>query len=274
MPSRPKIVVVSLAVAASWACRPVGPPADAREYHPPAVYQRWWQSTEQCAGRTGNLNDLRWFSTPGSAMLHKGQTVSGYWSMQGNFIVLAEDHIRHGQVVRHEMLHALLNSPGHPREAFLGDCAAVVDCSESCWAEATPWTIPRSDYISVPPESLIITTEVRLHDPESDGDRFLSLHVSAQNAGSSAVFVVVAEFPQMPPAFGFDVRGPSGGLSRSDRSADSSIFFFGPGSSKEKVFEFLVAPTLTHVSLPEGETSVRGGYGSRWTPFQSVNIVR
>jgi hypothetical protein len=205
-------------------------------------------------------------------MVHNGQTVTGYWSMRDNVVVIAEDHLRHGLAVRHEMLHALLGAVGHPRSAFLENCAAVVDCSGLCAQEAGPWS-PPSQFISMPPESLVVTAEPVLLAREADGDRFVQLRVRVENARSTAVLVSVPGFTETPPTFGYDLRGPDGGISSSVRADDSSLLFFAPGATKEKVFEFLEQPTLTQLSVPPGEYLIRGGYGSQWAPFRTLAVV-
>jgi hypothetical protein len=274
MPSGSVIItlLIVVEVTALAACGSPTLPRGAEPFTPPAVYARWWRMTEQCSGRTGDLGRIRWFRTPGSEMVHKGSTVTGYWSMRDNMVVIAEDHIRHGLAVRHEMLHALLGTVGHARSAFLESCAAVVDCSGLCAQEAVPWS-PPSQFMSMPPESLVATGEPVLLAREPDGDRFVQLRVRVENARSTAVFVVVPGFTETPPTFGYDLRGPAGGISSNVRADDSSLLFFGPGATKEKVFEFLERPTLTQLSVPQGEYLIRGGYGSQWAPFRALAVV-
>jgi hypothetical protein len=192
--------------------------------------------------------------------------------MRDNRVVIAEDHIRNALAVRHEMLHALLGAVGHPRSAFLEKCAALVDCSGLCAQEAEPWSTP-SQFISMPPESLVVTAEPVLLASESDGDRFVQLRVRVENTRSTAVLVFVPGFAETPPTFGYDLRGPAGGISSSVRADDSSLLFFAPGAIKEKVFEFVEGPSLTQLSIPDGEYLIRGGYGSQWAPFRSLAVV-
>jgi hypothetical protein len=125
----------------------------------------------------------------------------------------------------------------------------------------------------MPPESLVVTAEPVLLASESDGDRFVQLRVRVENTRSTAVLVFVPGFAETPPTFGYDLRGPAGGISSSVRADDSSLLFFAPGAIKEKVFEFVEGPSLTQLSIPDGEYLIRGGYGSQWAPFRSLAVV-
>jgi len=99
-------------------------PDGSRRIAAPLVYQVWWDMTELCSGRTGQLGTVDWYVVPGVAQFeHKGRPVSGYWSSAGNRVVLAERAMTDGGLVRHEMLHALLGHSGHSRDAF--DCRRV-----------------------------------------------------------------------------------------------------------------------------------------------------
>jgi hypothetical protein len=52
-------------------------------------------------------------------------------------VVLASPFIDDPGVVRHEMLHDLLNRGDHPAEYFQGKCAGVVVCNEDCRADGS-----------------------------------------------------------------------------------------------------------------------------------------
>ena len=255
------------------ACGSPTRPPNAEPFTPPAVYVRWWQMTEQCSGVSGKLDAIQWFRTPGSELIHNGESVTAYWSKRDNLIVIAEDYVRHGLVVRHEMLHALLGSVRHPRAAFLNSCGAVVDCSGTCVEDAESWS-PQPPFSIVPPESLSVTATSVVLPAERDGERFVQLRVEVENSRDRAAVVSVPGFEQTPPTFGYDVRGPTGGISSNVRGEDSSMVFFAPREKKEKVFEFFVHPPLTQLSVPPGDYQIRGGYGLHWSPFQPLVIVQ
>jgi hypothetical protein len=50
--------------------------------------------------------------------------------------VLGDSEEFDGSLVRHEMLHALLHVPGHPRQQFLGTCGDIVACVGGCVTDA------------------------------------------------------------------------------------------------------------------------------------------
>lgn len=83
-------------------------PPGAIRIQAPRPYAFWWQMTEACSGRTGDIADIRWFVVPNadSFAVH-GKQYNGYW-FENNSIVIASTHRLVGQLVRHEMLHALL----------------------------------------------------------------------------------------------------------------------------------------------------------------------
>jgi hypothetical protein len=111
----------------------------AERFEPPPVYNLWWEITEECSGRRRSFGRVRWYYVPGAHTITvEGREVEGYWSSAGNAIVLAEFSMLRGQLVRHEMLHALEGNVGHPREAFLDRCGGVVLCDGACIQEAAP----------------------------------------------------------------------------------------------------------------------------------------
>lgn len=100
-------------------------PDGAEAFAPPAEYQAWWASTEGCADIRGSFGRIRWYVVPGVSTFatEEGEKV-GIRIKTGDDvrIVLAGNYVEHEMVVRHEMLHALLNKPGHPVEYFQDRC--------------------------------------------------------------------------------------------------------------------------------------------------------
>jgi hypothetical protein len=115
----------------------VGPPAGSRPFQPPARFRAWWALTESWSGLSGNFNSVKWYTLPNSDTFSlEGSTVNGAWYSNGNQIVLGDSEITDGALVRHEMLHALLRSAGHPRGQFLGNCSDIVVCIDRCVEDA------------------------------------------------------------------------------------------------------------------------------------------
>ncbi len=125
------------------ACTSIVDPAldpRAEPFHPLPVYARWWSMVESCSGLQGSLAEVSWYQVPGSETVDRsGDEVAGYWAPAGNRIVLGGEATLDGQVVRHEMLHALLRQlKGHPREYFLDRCGGVGSCASGCLTDAGP----------------------------------------------------------------------------------------------------------------------------------------
>ena len=111
------------------ACEMLGPPtalpANAQLVLPPVEYQTWWSETEACSGLSGNLDAVEWYIVPDAATFETdGGRKVGLWShsSQGVRIILAGNYADNELVVRHEMLHALLDRVGHPSEYFESRC--------------------------------------------------------------------------------------------------------------------------------------------------------
>ncbi|MEO8140151.1 MAG: hypothetical protein ABI742_10920 [Gemmatimonadota bacterium] len=111
------------------ACEMLGPPsalpAKALLVLPPVEYQTWWSETEACSGLSGNLDAVEWYIVPDAATFETdGGRKVGLWSHsnQGVRIILAGDYVDNELVVRHEMLHALLDREGHPSDYFESRC--------------------------------------------------------------------------------------------------------------------------------------------------------
>ncbi len=96
----------------------------------PDIYREWWSRTEACSGRTGDFTKIEWYIVPNVTTFNTdvGQKV-GLWthSNEGVRIIIAGDYSNNELVVRHEMLHALLDREGHPREYFQDRCGLTWD---------------------------------------------------------------------------------------------------------------------------------------------------
>jgi hypothetical protein len=111
------------------ACETLGPPDplpdNALRLAVPTEYQAWWQATETCSGITGRLAHIEWYVVPDATTLATPEGAKvGVWSHsdEGMRVVLAGAYADNELVVRHEMLHALLDRPGHPKEYFQDRC--------------------------------------------------------------------------------------------------------------------------------------------------------
>ena len=105
-------------------------PESAQLLTAPEQYREWWTKTEACSGRIGDFSQVRWYVIPDA---HTFQTDAGekvgLWShsSSGVRIIIAGNYASNELVVRHEMLHALLDREGHPTEYFQNRCGLTWD---------------------------------------------------------------------------------------------------------------------------------------------------
>ncbi|HKV75851.1 MAG TPA: hypothetical protein VJN95_15130 [Gemmatimonadales bacterium] len=100
-------------------------PAGAEQMTALPDYQAWWARTEACSGLQGEFSSLRFYQVPGvSTFSSTVGTVVGLWTRDGreNRITVAGAYLDNELVVRHEMLHALLERTGHPQDYFVTKC--------------------------------------------------------------------------------------------------------------------------------------------------------
>ncbi|MDX2014412.1 MAG: hypothetical protein SFW67_29705 [Myxococcaceae bacterium] len=106
----------------------------------PASYTEWYSRTESCAATQGDFAKLRFFVVPGVRTFQSefGETVA-LWRKVGDeqFIIVSGEYSNDEMVVRHEMLHALLQREGHPAEFFVNRCRLTWDTwGQSAFASA------------------------------------------------------------------------------------------------------------------------------------------
>lgn len=247
-------------------------PAGAQRFDPPSVYREWWSETEACIGLTALYDAITWYYVPGAETLDgTPEGYNGEWFASGNRIVFADDARFWGDLVRHEMLHAILGrrSLTHPRQAFVVRCGGVVVCEGECLAAAGPPSKPPTNARTVPPESLEIGVTVTPAVPSSAIlDGYFTMIVTARNPSSDTVIV---ELPPPgdygpPVSFSYDVRGAYGGQSYDARAWAPEVTWFAPGETKRFLFDFHNTPGPTQYDLAPGVWQFRGAYGDAWAP--------
>ena len=262
-------------------------PIDAEVFVPPPVYARWWQMVESCSGLQGSLDQIQWYATTGPLQdpQHSGEPIIAYWSRAGNRIVLVRDYMVDGGTVRHEMLHALVRSTGHPRSAFLENCGGVVACPTQCVRDAgLPAAIDSATPI-VAPSDLEVTSAVSPASPSSaiDGG-FGTFTISVHNPFQHPVLVVLSNNPgSVATSYRYTMRRiPGGGVSSGDRALDPGLTYFAAGQTKRDVIDFLVVAIASPsvgaiqglgpegIALPSGTYSFLADFGGHSAPDLSV----
>jgi hypothetical protein len=157
-------------------------PAGATPWVPPARYALWWRMTEACSELTGDLGSIQWYVVPNSTTIEvDGKKLHGYWFGSSDRIVLADAHRLDGELVRHEMLHALLGDGGkHRRDYFVNRCNGIVACDGACDSETGGRQPPPPTAPELLPSSIGTRFEVEPRSP------------SASSADSGAIAVIVS----------------------------------------------------------------------------------
>jgi hypothetical protein len=266
-------------------------PANAQVLAPPPVYAKWWGMVESCSGLSGSLENIQWYST--TSLLRdpndNDETIAGYWSLAGNRIVLYQNDTIAGGVVRHEMLHALIRSAGHPRSAFLQACGGVVACGQACVRDAGAPASPAAGTPTIAPSELEVTSGVSPATPSSGFDGGLATFtISVHNPFS---YPVIASLPggsaSVPTSYGYAMLESSGaGASKADSAVDIGVTYFAAGETKRDVIDFFViAPEFPSyqggpglgenpIALPVGTYSFQSNYGGKAAPNLSVILSR
>lgn len=102
---------------------PTAPPSGAVRFEPPAHFEALWTETEQCSGSQRPFAAVRWYQVPDAWQVpnHAGRLVAGFYDIAGDYVVIAGAYMTSDPLVRHESLHAILDTPDHSVEFDLCD---------------------------------------------------------------------------------------------------------------------------------------------------------
>ena len=277
--TRPLATAFASAVLGLASCRAALEPmipAGAEPFDPPSVYATWWAMTQACAGVSSSLDRVQWYVLPRAEVVPFSgrRDVTGYWTSAGNTIVLAGAGAFSGGNVRHEMLHALLRVPGHPRGAFLERCGGVVDCYRECIADAGPpaWTDPAIPIVN--PDQLRLGLVVAPAAPSAQIDSgFFAVIVTVTNPADHPVVVSLPKVSgTLGRAFTYRLQGPLGGVGDYVNALDAADALFAAAETKRHVFEVRVARDSLAAGLRPGEYTVAGSFGLA-QPWASQQVV-
>ena len=243
---------------------------DAVAFAAPAVYERWWALTESCSGLSGSLKSVEWRRAPATALQEaEGEGTVAYWSSNDNSIVLATNAVTNGRIVRHEMLHALSRSRGHPMSLFRVQCAGVVRCDEACKRDAD--VLPQTtSVIRVPVDSLdiAIASFPAMPSPRVDDGAF-QIIVSVTNP---ATYAVVVRFRTTDPAIAVSISPGDLRLTADHDIGDPRLALFGPGERKQYVFDLRASDPTSRVPFKAGAYLLVGFFDGIVTAPLSLTI--
>ena len=260
-PEQEMLLHVRLFVVLLAACAALGCDANERgdgtvSFVPPAVYERWWALTESCSGLSGSLKSVRWMRAPASVLQSaEGAGAVAYWSSKDDRIVLATTAVANGRIVRHEMLHALSRSRGHPVALFRNQCEGVVRCDEACKGDGDvrPQTVSA---IRVPVDSLdIAIISFPAQPSRSVYDGAFQLIVSVTNP---APYPVIVELRAADPAIAVSVSPGDLRLTADHEVGDPRLALFGPGQRKQYVFDLRAGDPTSRTVFDPGHYQLRG----------------
>jgi hypothetical protein len=244
-------------------------PAGAIAMQPPKPYALWWNLTEACSGITGDFASVSWYVLPNQTQFEvNARKYQSYWFARGNAIVITASSRLDGQLVRHEMLHALAG-PEHRQEYFVDKCGGVVVCESSCLAEAGELPTPPTNSPIV--QSIDLDTELRVDPADASlakDSGWIALTVSIANLREYPVWtrlLPVSEGAVSAATFGYilDCRSVCGGWSEYKYFKRDSIAL-GARQTRRFVFDR---------QLSVGEYSIRGFFNSDTTAAHTFKVV-
>ena len=215
---------------------------------PPRVYAMWWQLTQECSGVTGDFASVRWYEVPNASQISvDGSDVQGYWWADKNRIVIAGREVLGGQLVRHEMLHALVGA-GHSHDYFIDKCGGVVACEGPCLAEAGDIPPPPVDALTINPSQLSLQSAMEPADASISTDSgWAAITVAARNTQTEPVWVRMTPVAPNEPAaatFGYVVECIAGACAGADEYAYvyADRVGFAAGQTRRHVFDRRLEP--------------------------------
>jgi hypothetical protein len=229
--------------AATTTCRGIfepGFPMSAVRIPPPPQYRVWWEVVEKCSGHTRSFDGVSWYRVPiGEGITLDGETAAGAWFASGNRIAIGDGWKQSGSLVRHEMLHAILQTGSHPAEYFRESCRDEVLCGENCRHE-----LPLPNAIPLAVEQLTIDALFFPASPSlarDDGKAVVVVRV--RNPYGVNAFATAQRFSQATCPVGFTLTSASD-PTRTDgdcrsleyHPADARVYF-RPYESRRLVFE-------------------------------------
>lgn len=265
-----RLLLLALVLCAAGSCEsPTAPlPRGAVRFDPPAVYEWWWSVTESCSRLTGSMRDVTFYVVPGVATipLSDGQRVAGRWDETLNRIVLAGNAQYEGDLVRHEMLHALVRHGDHPREMFIRRCAGEVVCISYCLSAGGPPLPPDPSAVHAPPATLRVSVDVTPAQPQTAFmDGHFMMVITARNETSRALIIDLPPSgdPGPPGSFGYRIEGNGGTRSYDMRADAPEVARFAPGEVKRFIFDLRNRDGGTRYDLPPGTYRFDGIFGDK-----------
>ncbi len=98
-------------------------PVNTRRLFPPDLYRTWWGEVEECSETEGRFERVEWFTAREIINAEAGSEHPGAW-LPPHQIYVEDRFVLSEAVVKHEMVHELLQLEHHGSPAF-GSCAGI-----------------------------------------------------------------------------------------------------------------------------------------------------
>jgi hypothetical protein len=244
-------------------------PTGAIPLEPPIQYAFWWQTVQACSGKSGAMADVTWYYVPDTPALEvNGDSLPGAWYGQKNTIILAGDILDNGQLVRHEMLHALAGSANHDRALFIDACDGVVACNGPCLEETGGPYTPPANAVTIDPSGLQLSVRIDPLNPQPGVQGgWIEIVVMARNPTASPVWVPLTPISQGAPwsnTFGYTFDCATACNTSTGTFYNQivgSSFGFAPNATRTFVFDR---------QIPLGTFAVRGAFNGSLTSIVLV----
>ena len=174
-------------------------PESAVAFTPPPQYRAWWQVVESCAGKRASFDGVSWYTVEPQQLVVHGDNAAGAWFAENNSIVVVQNWVTQGSLVRHEMLHAILETGDHPIRDFNVRCADEVICGRECLPSDA---LPGAREVSVD----VLHVEAVMFPPTVSlgiGEGKATIVVRVRNPTSTNIFVRAERFGEARCAVGF-----------------------------------------------------------------------
>ena len=240
-------------------------PAGAVRFTPPSIYRQWWALTEQCSGRQGTYDAIAWYVVPDVSTLPGTKGLSGYWYADNRIVLAgAYDGIAAGDLVRHEMLHALLGPGvnGHPRDMFVRRCDGVVVCEGECLSDGGPAPAPDPAARLASASTLEVSVDVVPPAPGSTTwDGYFMMIIHAHNPAGYPIVTT------QRAGFGYQLRAQGTDVEYGLPVEAPEETRFAAGETKSFIFDFhIVSDSHIRYDIAPDTWTFNGSYGGVWAP--------
>ena len=229
----------------------------------PTQYRLWWDATTACSGITRPFDSVGWYVVPGAYMFPTPTgEADGQYQQARNRIVLAEQSVGDGMVVRHEMLHALLRgTDGHPAPYFQHRCGGFVACDGSCAREPDPLAVTGSVTAAVPSDLELGLRYLPASGLLGPTGGWYMVVVSARNPLAQPVRVTFPLYGSLSPTFGYSDQ-----CEQKTHYATAASITFAAGETRYQTFD------MQWCRAGSGSITGRGSLGRDSTAVRTLPV--